>query len=327
MKKVITLAIVLCIIIIGIPLAIISVFNDENVVEEQSTSSQKVRVLITQTGEILEMDLETYIKGVVASEMPGEFELEALKAQAVAARTYAMSRMEMYADKGHPDHPTAPLCNGVHCQVYRSYEDIEALKSAEWMTQYWGKISEAVDETQGIIMTYQGELVNQPLFHSTSGGKTANSEDVFTTAVPYLRSVDSPYEEKAPHLQDTVSLSLDEFKSKTLSKYKNVSIDLNHIQDSVEILERSSGGRVSKIKVANLILSGRDVRETLGLRSANFTIKVNNDMITFNTVGYGHGVGMSQWGANGMAEKGYDYIQILKHYYQGIEIKKLQNDK
>ncbi|MCG8485807.1 MAG: SpoIID/LytB domain-containing protein, partial [Clostridia bacterium] len=173
------------------------------------------------------------------------------------------------------------------------------------------------------VMIYDNELVNQPLFHSTSGGKTENSEDVFTTAVPYLRSVESPYEAAAPHFKDSVTIDLKTFKSKIASKYSNLVIDLSSFSNNVEIEERSDGGRVSKIKVGNLILSGRDVRETLGLRSANFTFKTDGSTVTFNTVGYGHGVGMSQWGANGMAEEGHSYENILKHFYQGVEIENL----
>ena len=320
MKKLIFLCLLLCFTIIGLPLAIISTFDDQPIVEEKLESKERVKVFINKTNETVEIGLEEYLKSVVASEMPGEFEEEALKAQAVAARTYAMSRMKIFSENGHPDHSQAPLCDGVHCQVYIPYEKLKEIKSSDWVLKYWGKISEAVEETQGQVMTYEGELVDQPLFHSTSGGNTENSEDVFITSVPYLRSVESPFEQEAPYYKDSVTIGSNEFKSQILAKYKNLSIDLSHIEDSVQILERSSGGRVSKIKVGNLVLSGRDVREMLGLRSANFTIESRNNQITFNTIGYGHGVGMSQWGANGMAEQGIDYIEILQHYYQGVEI-------
>ncbi len=323
MKKLIFLGLLLCFAVIGLPFAIISTFDDKSMVEEPKEPDEKVRVFLKKENKTVEMDLEEYIKSVVASEMPGEFEEEALKAQAVAARTYAMSRMMLYGKNGHPDHPQAPLCDGVHCQVYISYEALKDIKSSEWILKYWGKISQAVESTRGQVMTYDGKLVDQPLFHSTSGGKTENSEDVFTTAVPYLRSVESPFEQEAPYFKDSVMMSLNEFKSQITSKYKNFSIDLSNVEDSVKVLDHSSGGRVSRIQVGNLILSGRDVREMLGLRSANFTIESDNNQIVFNTIGYGHGVGMSQWGANGMAGNGADYVKILKHFYQGIEIRKI----
>lgn len=323
MKRLIFMIIALSFIIVGIPLIIISTFDSEIQVEQPTKSEVKVHVKINQTNEVIEIDLEEYIKGVVACEMPGEFEDEALKAQAIAARTYAISRMQMFEDNGHPDHSEAPLCNDIHCQVYKSFNDIKNIKSTEWVMKYWKKISNAVEATQGMVMTYENELVSQPLFHSTSGGKTENSEDVFTASVPYLRSVESPYEKEAPHYTDSTTISVNDFKTKILSKYNNLVVNLNDIDNSVKILERSSGGRVSKIKIGNLIVSGRDVRETLGLRSANFTIQSNGNVITFNTIGYGHGVGMSQWGANGMAKNGSDYKEILQHYYQGVDIQSI----
>lgn len=322
MKKIIVILLLLVLVIIGIPMAILNFFNEETIIEPIE-SRKKVSVFLQNKKQVVEMDLEEYIKGVVASEMPGEFEMEALKAQAVAARTYALSRIKIYDEKGNSAHPQAPLCDGVHCQVFLSREDLQKAKSAQWMLKYWPKISEAVEKTQGMVMIYEDELVTQPLFHSTSGGRTANSEDVFVAWVPYLRSVESPYEEGAPHLKDTVTISLQEFKTKVQSKYKNLNLDLKNIGNLVQILERNTDGRVRKIKVGNLILSGRDVRETLGLRSANFTVTISGDKIIFNTVGFGHGVGMSQWGANGMAGKGSNYTEILKHYYQGIELTSL----
>lgn len=320
------MALALGLIIIGLPLVIISTFNSEDIKEPPAIHSQyKIKVFKKSSNQTVEMDLEEYIKGVVACEMPGEFEVEALRAQAIAARTYAMSRMAMFSENGHPDHASAPLCDTVHCQVHHSTDELKDIKSSEWMVKYWSKISDAVESTQGLVMTYENELVNQPLFHSTSGGKTENSEDVFTTAVPYLRSVESPYEGEAPHFKDSVTIDLSTFKSKIASKYTNLVIDVGSFSNSVEIKERSNGGRVSKIKIGNLILSGRDVREILGLRSANFTIQSEGDKVTFNTVGYGHGVGMSQWGANGMAREGHSYDSILKHFYQGVSIENLDS--
>lgn len=325
MKRIFFTVLAIGLIIIGLPLIIITTFNSEEITENSSGTHYKVKVLKKDSNQIVEIDLEEYIKGVVACEMPGEFEKEALKAQAIAARTYAMSRMAMFEDGGHPDHTSAPLCDSVHCQVYRSMEEIKEIKSAEWIKKYKDKISDAVESTQGLVMTYNNELVNQPLFHSTSGGKTENSEDVFTAAVPYLRSVESPYEKEAPHFKDSVTIDLKTFKSKIASKYSNLIIDLSSVENNVQIKERSDGGRVSKIKVGNLVLSGRDVREILGLRSANFAIKAEGSTVTFNTIGYGHGVGMSQWGANGMAQKNHSYDEILKHYYKGVDIQNIDN--
>lgn len=262
---------------------------------------------------------EDYIKGVVAGEMPSTFELEALKAQAVAARTYSLSKIIRSGDGGNPPaHPDAPLCDDTHCQVYRSINDLTALKGAEWMKKNWKKICDAVDSTKGELMYYNGELAEQALFHSSSGGCTENSEDVFASAVPYLRSVDSPYEEEATHKDETKYFSTKDFIYLLNLKFpgKNLQSSINDIS----IISRTTGGRVEKIKINNATYSGRELRDALGLSSANFNISFDNNTITITSNGYGHGVGMSQYGANGMAKNGSNYKQILEHYYTGIKV-------
>jgi len=163
-------------------------------------------------------------------------------------------------------------------------------------------------------------LVEQPLFHSASGGKTENSEDVFVSALPYLRSVDSRFEGDAPYQNENISVSFATFEKKIKEKYGAGNIT----PDTIKILSRSDGGRVKEIQVGDKVLSGRDIRELFGLRSANFTLAFNGkEDIVFTTCGYGHGVGMSQWGANGMAKAGYSYVEILQHYYLGVSIESL----
>lgn len=287
-------------------------------------SSKAVRVYINETGEIKSLDLEEYVKGVVAGEMPAAFEIEALKAQAVAARSYAVSRSNAYGKDGHPGHIGAELCDSVHCQVWLSKEKLRKLKSKNWMKNYWPKIEKVVEETNGLIMTYDDKPIDQPLFHSTSGGRTENSEDVFTAWVPYLRSVESPYEQKAPHIQDEQEIPVANFVSIIKNKYKDCSVKASNIKSSLKILERSDGGRILKMQVGNKVLTGRQIRDLLGLRSANFKIAIQGENLKFITAGYGHGVGMSQWGANGMAEKGNTFDEILKHYYLGVEIRPME---
>ena len=183
----------------------------------------------------------------------------------------------------------------------------------------WPKIEEAVDSTKGQLLYYQGALVEQPLFHSSSGGKTENSEDVFVSALPYLRSVDSPYETSAPHQDEQVILSLSELiqKVKATSTGKDIGTVNNK---NLKVLNRSEGGRVLELQIGTITLKGREFRDLCGLRSANFTISLQGNDVVITTEGYGHGVGMSQWGANGMAQAGYSYIEILKHYYTGVEV-------
>ncbi|AOT70063.1 stage II sporulation protein D [Geosporobacter ferrireducens] len=291
--------------------------------QEFVESQRMVHVFIHETKTVEEIELEEYVKGVIAGEMPASFEIEALKAQAVAARSYAISRVNQFRESGNPNHPQAELCDSVHCQVWYSKDKLREVKSKYWMRDYWPRIEAAVDETRGMIMTYNTKPVDQPLFHSTSGGRTENSEDVFVSAVPYLRSVNSPYEEKAPYLTDRQTVKTATFVSKVKGKYKDCDIKESTVSSAVKILEKSEGGRIMKIQVGNKVLTGREIRDLLGLRSANFTVSFKGNEIEFTTVGYGHGVGMSQWGANGMAERGHSYEEILKHYYQGVEIEPL----
>lgn len=319
---IISMTVIFCLVIL--PLALVSFYPDK---EEQSLpeapprqgsmqTPDYINVYRTATNKVEAIPFEDYVMGVVAGEMPASFEMEALKAQAVAARTYSLSKYV----RGNPeDHPSAPVCDDIHCQVYRSPEELKQIKSAEWMATGWPKIQVAVTSTKGQLMYYQGALVEQPLFHSSSGGKTENSEDVFVSALPYLRSVDSPYEAAAPHQKEQAEVSLSEFKDKI--KKANPGAKLGTISsDTVKVIERSQGGRVISLQIGNITMKGRDIRNLFGLRSANFTVSVQGDTVLFTTDGYGHGVGMSQYGANGMAQAGYNYSQILMHYYTGVEV-------
>jgi len=326
MRGILYIGLVIFLIIILIPTLLIFSFDinvrkaeGERIVD--SSEAIYVRVFKEDSKRIERVELEEYVKGVVASEMPASFHIEALKAQAVAARTKALYQRLKYGENGHPNHPGAEVCSEVHCQVYRNEEELRKIKSEGWYKNYWDKIVEAVESTRGIVATYAGNLID-PLYHSTSGGRTENSEDVFSTMEPYLRSVISPYEQASSHLEDTFVIPVSQFISKINNQYGNTGLSRNNIVDSLQILERSEGGRVTKIKVGNKILTGRNIRELLGLKSADFDIVVSGDKITFITRGYGHGVGMSQYGADGMAKEGYNYEQILKHYYQGIELEK-----
>ncbi len=287
--------------------------------EQNIKDSLNIRVYSHETKKVQEIEIEEYVKGVVASEMPASFELDALKAQAVAARTKAIYQKIKYGSEGHPNHPGAEVCDDVHCQVYRSREKLEEIKSSSWMKDYWPKIERAVEETRGLVLTYDGMLID-PLYHSTSGGRTENSEDVFATMAPYLRSVESPYESHSKHLQVKQTIPIDTFISKFNSLYKDSGLTRNNIASAIEIQERNEGGSIAKIKVGNTVVNGRNIREIFGLESADFDVNISGDNIIFTTRGYGHGVGMSQYGADGMAKEGYHFIDILKHYYKGVEV-------
>ena len=287
---------------------------------EAVKTPHKITVYRTESRDTDTVDFEDYVMGVVSCEMPSTFHEEALKAQAVAARTYSIAKFINSKEIGNPKaHPEAPLCDTTHCQVYKSEKELKESKGSDWIKSEWPKIVTAVEDTKGQLLYFDGKLVEQALFHSSSGGKTENSEDVFASAVPYLVSVESPYEEEATHKNEQTSLSLDEFKSKLQSYDSSQSLGKVD-KDNIKILNRSSGNRVEKIQVGDSYLTGKQIREALGLSSANFSIKVSDKNIIFTTNGSGHGVGMSQYGANGMAKEGYGYKKILSHYYSGTEV-------
>ena len=289
-----------------------------------SNKYDNVKVYNTRTEKVEELGLEDYIKGVVAAEMPGEFHIEALKAQAVAARTYAISRTLRYSE-GHPAHPSAPICTGIHCQAYLSLEQLSQIHGDKWIENYWGKIEEAVDGTRGLGIFYDGEIT-EPMYHSTSGGQTEDIKDVYSSDVPYLKSVLSPNEEGAPKFKNLITLTTDEFIQTIKGKYPEAKIDRDNIAEKIKLIEKTSTGRVKRIAIDGNLLDGSELRDLFGLNSTNFKISLDNklNIIEIETYGYGHGIGMSQWGANGMGKEGSNYQEILKHYYTGVEIKPLQ---
>lgn len=306
-----------------LPGALLIFFGDANSsVEngERIVPPKTIQVYRTASGTVESIDFEEYVKGVVAGEMPANFAEEALKAQAVAARTYSLSKVIRSGDGGFPAaHPNAPLCDDTHCQVYRSPAELESLKGSDWMNDGYKKITKAVEDTAGVLMYYNGELAYQALFHSSSGGKTENSEDVFVSAVPYLRSVNSNYEEAATHKDEKTVFTYTALAERLNKKYPDRYTG-DFVPDGIKINDRTDGGRVNSIQIGNAAYSGSEIRDALGLASANFNIVKEPYTIVFTTNGYGHGVGMSQYGANGMAEAGFDYKEILKHYYTGVAV-------
>ncbi|SCL91150.1 stage II sporulation protein D [Sporanaerobacter sp. PP17-6a] len=335
MKKLGIYLIFFIVIIIVVPAVLVKTINfvmkeDKlNLTEEKDEEPENkeevkfdgyIKVYDTRTQEVLKMPLEDYVKGVVAAEMPAEFHEEALKAQAVASRTYALERTKKYP-AGHPDHPGAPLCTGVHCQAYLSLQELEEAHSSKWVEQYWGKIEDAVDSTKNEVIYYDGELI-EPLYHSTSGGMTEDSEDVFAVSYPYLKSVLSPYEEGAPKLKSTSTFTVNEFIDKIKENYPEANITKDNMAEKIKVVERTESGRIKKLMIDGIVIEGSKIRSIFNLNSTNFKITLNlkTNTVEIETTGYGHGVGMSQWGANGMAKQGKNYKEILCHYYQGVEI-------
>lgn len=262
---------------------------------------EHIKIYFHRQGEISEMEFEQYLSGVLAAEMPASFELEALKAQAVAARTYTLRKIQSGRDGRHKG---ADICtDSAHCQAYR---DLSELSSP--LRQ---RIRKAVSDTKGEVIIYGGELIDA-VFHSAAHGYTERSADVWGGDVPYLQSVESPWDTECPDYIKEEKFSVEEIRK---------IFDLPSGVPIIGEITRSGAGGVMEIKLAGKMVKGADIRQKLGLRSTCFTADEAGGVLTFRTEGYGHGVGLSQWGAQGMAKAGQTYDEILKHYYKDIEIK------
>ncbi len=265
-----------------------------------------ISVYISDEQTIRQLSLDAYLMCVVAAEMPSSFHIEALRAQAVASRSYTCFRMRQNGGNGCASHPQADVCTDhTCCQAYLSGDsEIDTL------------ILQAVMDTSGEILTYEGSVINA-LYHACSGGFTENSESVFSTALPYLRSVESPNEESYPQYAAQL-----EFSTSDLAR-------LLPIDQGTPLREQfrctlSATGRIESISVNGKIFSGVEFRKLLNLPSTRFTLSFSDACMTVFTAGYGHGVGMSQTGADAMAQRGADYREILKWYYTDCAISKIE---
>lgn len=255
------------------------------------------------------MTLEEYVQGVVAAEMPASFELEALKAQAVAARTYALRRV--WRDERIPEHSEAHLSSDYQSgQAWISWTTFLERNGGSLGLRLQKKIKNAVKQTEGIVAMFDDEPI-LAVYHSTSGGRTENSEHYWSQALPYLRSVEDPYGANSPHHYSTATIQLS-----NLAQVLEVSTVTNF-----KVVERYPSGRVKTVEAGGKWFSGREIRQRLALRSTWFTGEILGNEMVFSVWGYGHGVGMSQYGAQGMALAGYGYADILQYYYQGIELR------
>lgn len=286
--------------IVVIPFICIQMFPVivNNVTEEapEILIPDTVDIYITEKDQTNEIDFESYIEGVVASEMPDSFGFEALKAQAVASRTYALGRINAGSQ----------ICDTQHCQVYRS-------------TNISKKVKKAVKATRGEILTYKDELAASALYFASSGGDTENSEDIFASALPYLRSVSSDCEPDATHKKEVSTYTLDELITK-LSAYDSDSDFSGASKSNIRILSHTAGGRVDELQIGDVTMSGSDFRAALELYSTRMKFSWKGNTLRITTSGSGHGVGMSQYGAAGLADKGYTYKEILAHYYTGTDV-------
>jgi len=282
----------------------------------------KVKVFISKQNIIREINLEEYVAGVVSAEMPAAFGLEALKSQAVAVRTYALAHVTELGGIACKNANGADLCDTVHCQVYMTKEERIKLWDKSSAKKNWDKIETAVKSTQGQVLTYNNSLVMEPYYFATSSGKTENSEEVFSNSIPYLRSVESGGEERAPNFKSSKVFGYKELSRIINNNYNNAKVTSASIKKQITIIDRTQAGSVKNIKVGSITMTGSKFRTMLMLKSSNFDIVFNSSSVEIDCSGYGHGVGMSQWGADAMAKEGKNYIQILNHYYQGTGISK-----
>lgn len=289
--------------------------NNEYIYNKYGT----IKLLHMDTGIVEEVALDTYLYHVVSAEMPVDFEKEALKAQAIVARTYTIYKMN------HKKHDNADICDdSTCCQAWISKED----RLARWegdKEAKWSKIEECVNETKGKIITYNNQPINA-FFHSNSGGRTELPVDVWGggSDMPYLQVVETSGEDGYTQYNSEVELTNEEILEKLKEKYPDIQINFNN-QEDIKILEYTSSGRVKTIKFGNHEISGTEARSIFGLRSTNFELIKENEKIKFIVKGYGHGVGMSQTGADSMAKSGSTAEEIINHFYVGVEIKDINS--
>lgn len=319
MKKIVFYLIFIIILTFTMPLIFTNPFKTEETVADEIEKFDygkysSINLLHIDTGEVEQIDLDTYLYGVVASEMPATFELEALKAQAVVARTYTI-----YQIKNGSKHENADVCDSSYCcQAWISKENRMARWEEDKAEEYWNKILEAVNNTKGKIIFYEGEPINA-LFHSNSGGSTEISLNVWGGNFPYFQTVETSGEEIYSSYSSEVEISKDDLIKKMLERYSDFKIDFSD-NNCINIEEYTSSGRISKISIGNKQISGVEARSIFGLKSAKFNFEILENSIKFSVLGYGHGVGLSQCGSDVLAKNGKNYEEIIRYYYKDVEI-------
>lgn len=291
--------------------------NNQNENKTDTKTPTIVKLLHAETGEVEELEMDKYLYGVVSAEMPANFEKEALKAQAIVARTY--TEYKIYKGSKHEN---ADICDDSKCcQAWISKEKRFEKWNEVDRENNWNKITSAVDETSGKIITYDGAPINA-FFHSNSGGTTETVANVWGGSnYPYLQSVETSGEDSYTQYASTVTLTKEEVLQKMQAEYPETTIDWTQ-EKPIQITEYNESGRVKTIQIGNKSISGVEVRTIFGLKSAKFNVQVG-ESVQFDVVGYGHGVGLSQTGADAMAKTGATAEQIINHYYTGVKIENI----
>ncbi len=285
----------------------------------------EISVYFVEENKVENVNFEDFLICVVAAEVPGSFNEEAIKAQAVAARTYIYDKYTKCSENSElipKEHNGAVLCtDSTHCCAYTSRENLEKKHGEQWMKVYYKKIVKCVEDTRGEFLTYEGIPITAAFHASSGGGRTENSKDVWANELPYLVSVESADEDSRDGYISKKELTCEEFKKLINEKYPEAKLDDDR-NNWIGEITLTEGRSVKSAKIGNDILSGIELRSLFGLKSSCFDISILDDKVTFTVKGAGHGVGMSQHGANIMAEKGKTYEEILKWYYTGVEIEK-----
>ncbi len=270
--------------------------------------------ILREDGTVMQLPLDEYLGGVLLAEMPASFPLEAQKAQAVVARTYALRQRVLGGKHENADLCTDPSC----CQAWIRYEDYAAKEGPDTAEAAAEQAAQAVHATDGQALFYEGALIDATYF-SSSGGRTEAAVEVWGNDVPYLRSVNSPGEEGALHDGETRSFSAPELRDLLLSVHPEA--DLSGSPETwFGAVTETEGGGVDEMEIGGALFTGLELRSLLGLRSTVFSVSAEGDTVSFTTHGSGHRVGMSQYGAKAMAESGSDFREILAHYYPGTEL-------
>ncbi len=283
-----------------------------------------INVYIESTGKIEKMTLEEYVKGAVAAEVPALFHVEALKVQAILARTLAVRRMRLLGGPGLDGVPGADISDSpAKGQGWASEQQLKARWGAVNYYRYWARISQAVEATNGQVVLYQGQPID-PVYHSTCGGRTENSEDVWSNVVPYLRSVVCTTDTHAKNYTQSVEFTLSELESKFGLKAGVLrAMAAGGGKGPVEITKRTPTGRAREVRVGDKTVNANDFRTALNLRSTQMTLALRDGKLAITTTGYGHGVGLCQYGADGLAKQGKTFEEILKYYYKGVTIRRI----
>lgn len=321
-------AVLLLLVILGVPMFLVKQDRGgkglpgpgEAVIPLSQSGELPVAVFVSEEGRTRILPLEEYVKGVVAAEMPASYHPEALKAQAVVARTYVVAHMRMFGGGGCRSHAEADVCTDPReGQAWASQEELRRRWGILSFPAHWRKVARAVEETRGLIVVHDHMPIDA-VYHAASGGRTEDAVYVWGRSLPYLVSVASPYED-ASRERARVVLTLQELAARTGVPLASLVARERRGRPAVEILERTPSGRAARVLVGDREFTGTDLRRALGLRSTLMSVRSRAGGVELETLGYGHGVGMSQAGADGLAKQGWDFRAIVRHYYRGADVR------